>query len=323
MLKILKNKNVTLHDEILCYLNYFKIKALKLLEYYRTYRNCFNVIMHILRHKYPFEATLRGNSNSTITLHDEFEVYNFTKLHYHKDISYDPLEGSVTIPLAPHIAYNDSKIKLFGAITNGEVVDIFINNIYQHLPVKGNIIIDIGANIGDSSIYFALLGASKVIGIEPFPKNYSLAKKNIELNNLSNKITIMLAGCRANTGYISIDPNLQGTDASAIDFKDGFKVPLLTLENILDENNIGSSEAKLVLKMDCEGCEYDAILYSSAITLRKFSYIQIEYHFGYKNLKEKLEKCGFTVSVMTPPTIMILDLNLAFYYIGNIFATRN
>lgn len=52
--------------------------------------------------------------------------------------------------------------------------------------------------------------------------------------------------------------------------------------------------------MDCEGCECDAILSIADDILRRFSYIQIEYHYGYKNLKEKLEKSGFTVSITRP-----------------------
>jgi hypothetical protein len=52
--------------------------------------------------------------------------------------------------------------------------------------------------------------------------------------------------------------------------------------------------------MDCEGCEYDVIFSSSKETLKRFSHIQIEYHYGYKNLKEKLEKCGFSVKVTRP-----------------------
>ena len=47
---------------------------------------------------------------------------------------------------------------------------------------------DVGANIGDSSIYFALKGAKKVIALEPLPANYEMAVKNIELNNFKNII---------------------------------------------------------------------------------------------------------------------------------------
>ena len=47
-----------------------------------------------------------------------------------------------------------------------------------------------------------------------------------------------------------------------------------------------------ILKIDCEGCEYDSILHTPDIALQRFSHIQIEYHLGYRDLKEKLEKYG-------------------------------
>ena len=86
--------------------------------------------------------------------------------------------------------------------------------------------------------------------------------------------------------------------SSIVESNNGAKVQLLTLEDILNENKIPSGEA--VLKLDCEGCEYDIILFTDESTLQKFSYVLIEYHYGYKNLKEKLENCGFTVSVTRP-----------------------
>jgi hypothetical protein len=54
------------------------------------------------------------------------------------------------------------------------------------------------------------------------------------------------------------------------------------------------------MKMDCEDCEYETILSASEQTLQKFSYMIVEYHHGYKNLKYKLEKSGFNVSVTRP-----------------------
>ena len=47
-----------------------------------------------------------------------------------------------------------------------------------------------------------------------------------------------------------------------------------------------------MLKMDCEGCEYDSILNTDDEILKKFSTIILEYHYGYQNLVEKLETTG-------------------------------
>ena len=77
------------------------------------------------------------------------------------------------------------------------------------------------------------------------------------------------------------------------------KVPLLTLEDILKESNL-EPNGSIVMKIDCEGCEYEIILSANEKVLQKFSYIMIEYHYGYKNLKEKLKKSGFKVSITRP-----------------------
>jgi hypothetical protein len=64
-----------------------------------------------------------------------------------------------------------------------------------------------------------------------------------------------------------------------------------------------------VLKLDCEGCEYDVILSSCPEILAKFSHVQIEYHYGYKNLARKLEKCGFNIASSSPKYFRPLILN--------------
>jgi hypothetical protein len=77
--------------------------------------------------------------------------------------------------------------------------------------------------------------------------------------------------------------------------------------------------------MDCEGCEYESILYANEATLQKFSYMQIEYHYGYKDLKNKLEKSGFNVSVTVPktnPRHMINKPNNRKMYVGWIYAVN-
>ncbi|MEM3859391.1 MAG: FkbM family methyltransferase, partial [Candidatus Micrarchaeaceae archaeon] len=54
-----------------------------------------------------------------------------------------------------------------------------------------------------------------------------------------------------------------------------------------------------ILKMDCEGCEYN-LLNEDDETIKKFSMIQIEYHYGYEKLVDKLKECGFTVKYTEP-----------------------
>jgi len=92
----------------------------------------------------------------------------------------------------------------------------------------------------------------------------------------------------------------------------------LTLENIIKTNKIESA----LLKMDCEGCEYDSILNSSEDILKKFSHIQLEYHYGYKNIKNKLEKCGFEVSITKPIFNLNYEASESKMYIGFLYAKK-
>jgi FkbM family methyltransferase len=274
------------------------------------------------------KAILRNGNH--IVLNSFFQSYNLAQLHDQKEVEYDIINDTVNILSLSHLADSKSDLKLYGGLSNGEVVNIFVDNIYSILPVEGMVVIDVGANIADSAIYFALRGANRVIGVEPFPNNHEFAKKNIEINNLSEKITILLAGCSANPGYINIDLGPETGISSQIydkNLKRGASVPLVTLEHLLKENKIQRGET--ILKMDCEGCEYDVILSADDEILTWFKDILIEYHYGSNDLKERLEECGFEVSLIKlsgkpgGPTAVPNPEKLGhWYYMGYIHAKK-
>ncbi len=68
--------------------------------------------------------------------------------------------------------------------------EIFVNNTYSRLGVKNRIVVDVGASIADSPIYFTLNGAKHVYGYEPDKNRYEMALENIKLNNMGAKITM-------------------------------------------------------------------------------------------------------------------------------------
>lgn len=277
------------------------------LRYRKAFKNYLQVIYHTLKKEYPILVVLKNSEKKL--LNNRIEVYTSSLgLENHFKI----IDNLVTIT-------EDSKtIQLYDAIGNGDVCGIFLKEEYKFLPVKDRIVIDIGANIGDSAIYFALKGAKKIIALEPFPRNFNSAKKNIELNNLSDKIELQLAGCSSKTGEMIVN-SIEGSSQSSLrESSEGKNIPLLTLENIIKNNKIESA----LLKMDCEGCEYDSILNSSEDTLKKFSHIQLEYHYGYKNIKNKLEKCGFEVSITKPIFNLNYEASESKMYIGFLYAKK-
>jgi len=276
-------------------------------RYKKTYKNYFTVIINILKQHFPIEAILKTGEKKT--LYNYYEAYLTTYGVYD---SYKIEDDTIHIfnKKLPTISINLGN-------NNGDVYSVFFQQVYSFLPVKDKVVIDIGANIGDSSIYFGLQGAKKVIAVEPIPKNFEIAKTNIKQNNLEEKIDLLLAGCSNNSGFLYIDPEKEGAGSSIQHAEHKLQIQLKTLNDIIHEYNYEPT----VLKLDCEGCEYDVILSSNNETLRNFSHIQIEYHYGYLNLKNKLESCGFHVEVTKPHFIRNKQAGKNMFY-GYLYAKK-
>lgn len=292
--------NISIFDLIVNYLRYLKrlknfAKIDTFLTYRRIYINYIHVILRVFNEKYPINAILKNGTNVTLRNYLEVQVFDGRHKEFECDIDND------IVTLSRGSFGNEDTITIYGGVSNGDMKGIFIDKVYQKLPVKNRTVVDIGANIADSAIYFALCGATKIIGLEPSPKNYEVAVKNIRLNNFKN-ISIILAACSNCRGEINIDHDsnyeagilfvMKGSDK-------GIRVPILSLEDILSENNL-DNDGSLILKIDCEGCEYESILSANKNTLQRFSHILIEYHHGYIDLKEKLQSNGFRVLTTRP-----------------------
>jgi FkbM family methyltransferase len=181
-------------------------------------------------------------------------------------------------------------------------INEFFDEGHKDLDVKGKDVVDIGAYIGDTPLYFAFNGAEHVYGLEPYPYSYKLAKKNVSANKLDRKITMINAGCGSRKGSIKIeteyDKSLAGSELRVS--KSGKIIPIIPLSTIVNKYKLKNA----VLKIDCEGCEYDIIVKSKNEALRKFSSILIEYHYGYPRLGKKLKAAGFKIKHIEAEHIM-------------------
>jgi FkbM family methyltransferase len=210
----------------------------------------------------------------------------------------------------------ESGLQFYDGKSNGDLSSIFYKKEYAFLPVKDRIVIDIGANIADSSIYFAMNGAKKVIALEPFPKNFEIAQKNIALNGFTDKIELINAGCCGGQSSkdMVLDVSAKGASCQTMQSSLGSNIHFYSLRELVDNKyNIINSTA--ILKIDCEGYEYDIILSNDRTTLDKFSHIQIEYHYGFKDLEKFLNWAGFAVSHTDPKNESGME-------IGWIYATK-
>lgn len=233
--------------------------------FFRRYKNPVRVLYDVYTRNYPVHVILKNGMAYEFS--DFYSMYNNLI-----DLHYDSTNGVVQI----------NGFQFYGGRENGDnLASIFIKKEYDFLQVKGKQVIDIGANIADSAIYFVQAGAVRVVGLEPNKLNYDLAKLNIFANHLSDRIEIIhaYASSRPVPVMVSID---------------GPK--MISLEHVIDQHRVKPE----ILKVDCEGCEYDLICDAPDKLLSQFKYIQIEYHYGYKNLMRKLKGAGFIID-FTPP----------------------
>lgn len=194
----------------------------------------------------------------------------------------------------------DTKTERINAILT--IINEFMLEGHIDLNVRGRDVVDVGAYNGDTAIYFAFKGARHVYAFEPYPYSYRLARRNVMANSLGSKITMINAGCGSRRGSIKIKAEyIKGLAGSAMKATDsGKKIPIVPLSYVVDKYKLKNA----ALKVDCEGCEYDIILKSSDETLRRFSKILIEYHYGYARLEKRLKEAGFKLREVEEEHIM-------------------
>ena len=179
----------------------------------------------------------------------------------------------------------------------GLIFESFLFGDYRDISYsrEGGSLIDIGANVADTAIYFANKGY-EVVAFEPLPHICDIAQKNIDLNpQLKNHITFVNKACSCKNGFITINFNEKNT-AGASEFSKAdsqVKVETITIDKALKQYDIKPN----ILKMDCEGCEVNIIKHSD---LSMFNQIIMEFHTSVTGVDVKmliniLKEQGFKV----------------------------
>ena len=155
------------------------------------------------------------------------------------------------------------------------------------LDIKGKSVLDIGAFVGDSPILFALMGARRIVAVEPSPWAYNMARWNVTVNGLGDVITLVnCAVTREDDKVLMLPSGEIGVGFKALDGVGEVPVPTRTLDSLIEK--YGPFD---VMKMDCEGCEHESIPFSRRIG--EVKEVLVEYHGGYEDIVRKLREEGF------------------------------
>ena len=131
----------------------------------------------------------------------------------------------------------------------------------RELPLRNQVVVDIGANRGNLSQFFWDQGAgtNKVISIEPLPQNYKLIQKKIKKSKAKHwrLETCALADISGDIDFIRTHSKDHGWNSMAAQFAqfsqaaETIRVKSKTLEEIAPDATL--------IKMDIEGGEYSII----------------------------------------------------------------
>lgn len=173
----------------------------------------------------------------------------------------------------------------------------------------GAVVIDIGANIGAFSVAAAKAGAAVVWAFEPVPANLALLKDNLARNQLQSVIkpaanavarqpgtlTLYTRDTDAGGGtlYPEIHRSWHASDGGGMapDIRP-IEVQCITLNDFFRRENIRHCD---LLKLDCEGAEFEILDSLDAETARAISAVVFEYHSDGKldAIIALLQRLGF------------------------------
>ena len=172
-------------------------------------------------------------------------------------------------------------------------------NQYHLTPekVKDRVVIDFGANIGSFSLYAALLGAKQVISVEPISALYDTFLKNIRRLGLTNITTLKNIVAEEGNKFLPVSLNSNTGANSMYNVSDKYEVvETITFAEIM--NRIQGHD--ILMKLDCEGGEYDVLLNAKPEHLTRISEIMMEIHTdlhtkykGKEIIMKRLEDSGF------------------------------
>jgi FkbM family methyltransferase len=191
-------------------------------------------------------------------------------------------------------------------IWDGRIIrEIFFDNPYvRHFTLPSDpVIVDIGGYIGDFSLYAVkYLNAKQVVVYEPTAENFTILEQNIANNGYAGRIAAIN---KAVSSSHEVALNIQKQEGEEVHVSaymyqgaERRSLPSVTLEELMVTHNLSSVD---LLKVDCEGGEYDIFPSVPDSVLKKIRNIAFEYHRigGYeaklKSVLHRLRSAGYMV----------------------------
>lgn len=190
------------------------------------------------------------------------------------------------------------KSALFNAHAYEFMRDTFIKEQYKFLTKnlkRGTIAVDLGANIGDSTIYLAKIPeVSKVYAYEPYSIFCEEARKNIRLAGVEDKVILNNSMVLNNLDDLKENHrrmsryHYEGHERNQV-------LKAVTMAEVLDEVR-AAHNAPIIIKCDIDEGEFE--IFNQDLDYSKIQKIMMEYHSkDPKLITRSLSRKGFKTEI--------------------------
>jgi FkbM family methyltransferase len=211
-----------------------------------------------------------------VTTLDNIRLRKFTK----KSIVHRTHRGhSFYLTISPENGFVDKHIYLYG------IYEPFILDLFSIYLKKGDTFLDIGANIGQHSMFAgAIVGEhGRVHSFEPIPRIYSQLNESVEKNNFQNRFTLhnFALGDHDHSLELFLEKNNIG--GSSFVEKTG-RAEHITVHIKKGDDVLTSEKNISLVKIDVEGYEYEVLEGIHETLVRHMPVIILEFSYiSYKN----------------------------------------
>jgi FkbM family methyltransferase len=169
-------------------------------------------------------------------------------------------------------------------------------------PDNVRVIVDCGANIGVTSLFFAArYPDATILSIEPHPENFSLLKSNVAQVPRILPIRACLTGEPQSAVRFSTDQAAWGNRIATDE--QGVLVPAITIEQLCAQHRLEKID---LLKLDIEGAEEQVLKNGTFLDCTEQIIIELHGHYGFECFQRDIAPYGFVAREGRPPeTYMI------------------
>ena len=180
-----------------------------------------------------------------------------------------------------------------------DIITVMVNFCRNEYGViqAGWTVVDVGANIGVFTVMAMESGAGKVISFEPNEEAFQTLLRNVEENGFSEAVETYHRAVSSSSGqtlHIPICSSPYNKTKSEPTSDETKAVSTISLVDALRDHDRVD-----LMKLDCEGAEYQIILETDPAVFDKIKRIRMELHpsrqFTREQIVEHLEAFGFTL----------------------------